>query len=82
MAPNNGFTTSAQADEATKDEDLKNLFRRVQKRRNTPKAIVAVAHKLLVRSFIMLRDQIDADEFHRRGVEVRSSRVASGPPSA
>lgn len=65
-----------------KDEDLKNLFRRVQRRRSTSKAIVAVAHKLLVRSFIMLRDQIDADEFYRRGVEARSSRVASGPPSA
>jgi len=65
-----------------KDEDLKNLFRRVQKRRNTPKATVAVARKLLVRGFIMLRDQIDADEFRRRGVEVRSSRVASGPRSA
>src|SRR5262252_694885 len=59
-----------------KDTELKNFFCRVQKRRNTPKAIVAVAHKLLIRSFIMLRDQIDADESYRRGLEARSSRAA------
>jgi transposase len=65
-----------------KDEGLKSFFNRVKKRRNTPKAIVAVARKLLVRSFIMLRDNIDAEEFLRRGVEARSSRVAHRPPSA
>ena len=36
-------------------------------RRGRPKAKVAVARKLLVRLFIMLRDQIDYDEFRRRG---------------
>ena len=64
------------------DEDLRRLFYRVAKRRNTPKAIVAVSRKLLVRSFIMLRDRIDAEEFLRRGVEARSSRVAHGPFNA
>jgi transposase len=36
-------------------------------RRSRPKAKVAIARKLLVRLFIMLRDQIDYDEFRRRG---------------
>ena len=35
--------------------------------RGRPKAKVAVARKRLVRLFIMLRDQIDYDEFRRRG---------------
>lgn len=59
-----------------KDEELKRFYHRLSKRRNKPKAKVAVARKLLVRSFIMLRDNIDAGEFVRRGVEARSSRVA------
>ena len=65
-----------------KDEELKKFFYRVMKRRNTPKAIVAVGRKLLVRSFIMLRDGIDAEEFARRGVKARSSRVAHRPSNA
>jgi len=61
------------------DQDLRGFFQRLVKRRNKAKAIVAVSRKLLVRSFIMLRDQIDADEFLRRGVEARSSRSAHRP---
>jgi hypothetical protein len=38
---------------------------------------VAVARKLLVRLFIMLRDQIDYDEFRRRGR--RAPALASEP---
>jgi len=57
-----------------KDEGLLRHFNRVTKRRNRQKAVVAVARKLLVRSFILLRDQIDLHEFRRRGVEARSSR--------
>lgn len=65
-----------------KDDELRKFFYRVMKRRNTPKAIVAVGRKLLVRSFIMLRDGIDAEEFARRGVKARSSRVAHRPSNA
>jgi transposase len=65
-----------------KDDELKKFFHRIMKRRNTPKAIVAVGRKLLVRSFIMLRDGIDAEEFARRGVKARSSRVAHRPSNA
>lgn len=64
------------------DPGLRSFFHRVMKKRNRPKAMVAVARKLLVRSFIMLRDGIDADEFLRRGVEARSSRIAHRPSNA
>ena len=61
------------------DKELKCFYRRLMNRQGKPKAKVAVGRKLLVRCFIMLRDQIDYDEFLRRGVEVRSSRKATGP---
>jgi hypothetical protein len=44
----------------------------IMHRRGRPKAKVAVARKLLVRLFIMLRDQIDYDEFRRREPTARS----------
>jgi transposase len=56
------------------DPDLKRFYHRLAHRRDRPKAKVAVARKLLVRSFIMLRDQIDYAEFLRRGVAARSAR--------
>jgi len=59
---------------AKSDKGLKSFYQRLSNRQGKPKAKVAVGRKLLVRCFIMLRDQIDYDEFLRRGVEVRSSR--------
>ena len=52
---------------ARMDVDLKRAYFTIMHRRGRPKAKVAVARKLLVRLFIMLRDQIDYDEFRRRG---------------
>ena len=52
---------------ARADTDLKRTYFTLLHRRGRPKAKVAVARKLLVRLFIMLRDQIDYDEFRRRG---------------
>ena len=49
------------------DEHLKGFYSQVMKRRGKAKAKVAVARKLLVRLFIMLRDEIDYAEFLRRG---------------
>jgi transposase len=57
------------------DQQMRSFYERLLKRRGKAKAIVAVARKLLVRSFIMLRDEIDYAEFVRRGVEARSARV-------
>src|SRR5262249_34912029 len=49
------------------DADLKRTYFTLVRRRGRPKAKVAIARKLLVRLFIMLRDKIDYDEFRRRG---------------
>jgi transposase len=63
-----------------RDPELQRFYRRLLHRRNKPKAKVAVARKLLVRSFIMLRDQIDYVEFVRRGVAARVARKAHSLP--
>ena len=57
----------AAAHAARMDGDLKRTYFTLVHRRGRPKAKGAVARKLLVRLFIMLRDQIDYDEFCRRG---------------
>lgn len=49
------------------DDQLSDFYQQVVKRRGKAKAKVAVARKLLVRLFIMLRDEIDYAEFLRRG---------------
>ena len=59
-----------------KDEELARVYKRVWLRRGHGKAKVAVARRLLVRAFIMLRDEIDYAEFQRRGVAARSSRLS------
>jgi hypothetical protein len=43
------------------------IYFAVLRRRGWPKAKVALARRLLVRLYVMLRDQIDYDEFCRRG---------------
>lgn len=62
---------------AKRDPQLRSFYQRIRDKRKTAKAKVAVARKLAVRGFIMLRDQIDYSEFLRRGVEARSSRTGS-----
>ena len=59
--------------------DLNRHYRTLLRRRGRPKAIVAIARKLLVRLYIMLRDQIDYEEFRRRGRTPRGQEV---PPPA
>ena len=49
------------------DDDLRSFYSQVMKRRGKAKAKVAVARKLLIRTFIMLRDEINYAEFLRRG---------------
>ena len=59
---------------AKEDEELRRFYYRLVFRRGRSKAKIAVARKLLVRSYIMLRDNIDYAEFRRRGLEARSAR--------
>lgn len=61
------------------DEDLKRFYKRLVERRGRPKAKVAAARKLLIRAYIMLRDEIDYAEFRRRAVAVRLARRGQGP---
>ena len=60
-----------------KDDDLKHFYQRLVTRRGRPKAKTAVARKLLIRSYIMLRDGIDYAEFRRRAVAAWSARQSS-----
>jgi transposase len=65
-----------------KDEDLKRFYQRLAVRRGRPKAKVATARKLLIRAYIMLRDEIDYAEFRRRAVAARLARVDPKASSA
>ncbi len=59
------------------DQELKTFYHRLLKRKEKSQAKVAVARKLLVRSYIMLRDGMGYAEFVRRGVEDRSTRCVA-----
>lgn len=56
------------------DPELKRFYYRLLHRHGKPKAKVAVARKLLIRSYILLRDGIDYAEFNRRAVAARLAR--------
>jgi transposase len=60
-----------------RDEQLKAFYSRLFKKRGAQKAKVAAARKLLIRSYILLRDKIDYAEFLSRGVEARTARPAT-----
>jgi transposase len=62
-----------------KDDDLKRFYQRLAERRGRPKAKTAVARKLLIRAFIMMRDEIDYAEFRRRAVAARLARQPHRP---
>lgn len=59
---------------ARADSELRNTYQHLSVRRGKPKAKVAVARKLLVRAYILLRDEIDYATYLRRAVAVRSAR--------
>jgi transposase len=61
------------------DDDLKRFYKRLAERRGRPKAKVAAARKLLIRAYIMLRDEIDYAEFRRRAVAARLARRGHRP---
>ena len=59
------------------DPELKRFYLRLGHRHGRPKAKVAVARKLLIRSYILLRDGIDYAEFNRRAVAARSAPLTA-----
>jgi len=64
-----------------RDPELKRFYRRKVSQKGFGKASVAVARKLGIRLWIMLRDQIEYKEFCRRGQkQQKSSDVRAGMP--
>jgi transposase len=59
---------------ARADDALRRRYFAILHRRGRPKAKVALARKLLVRLYVMLRDRVDYDEFCRRGRASQHSR--------
>jgi transposase len=61
------------------DEDLRRFYARLASRKNGAIAVVAVARKLVLRLYRMLREEIDYDEFRRRGRDARRAREDTSP---
>ena len=61
-----------------KDAELRSFYQRLAQRHGRPKAKVAASRKLLIRTYILLRDEIDYAEFQRRAVAARPARDATG----
>jgi transposase len=66
----------AGAHAARKDPELQRFYRRKLVQKGLGKASVAVARKLGIRLWILLRDQIEYQEFCRRGQKQQKSREA------
>jgi transposase len=56
------------------DDDLGRFYFHLQARKNASVAIVAVARKLVLRLYRMLRDETDYPQFRRRGRDARRAR--------
>lgn len=61
------------------DPKLKSFHKRLSRRKHKAVAKTATARKLLVKLSIMLRDNITAQEFDRRGRTVGNARWSAGP---
>ena len=62
------------------DPELKRFYRRKLIQKGLGKTRVAVARKLGIRLWIMLRDEIDYQEFCRRGQKQQSDAACAGMP--
>ena len=69
----------AGAHAARRDPELRRFYRRKVVQKGLGKARVAVARKLGIRLWIMLRDEIDYQEFCRRG-QKQSGAACAGMP--
>lgn len=63
-----------------RDPQLKRFYRRKLVQKGMGKARVGVARKLGIRLWIMLRDEIDYQEFCRRGQKQQSGAACAGMP--
>jgi len=69
---------SAGAHAVRRDPELQRFYRRKLVQKGLGKARVAVARKLGIRPWIMLRDEIDYQEFCRRGQKQQSDAACAG----
>ena len=60
------------------DVRFKSFYKRLAKKKPKAVAKTATARKLLVKLAIMLRDNITAEEFDRRGPQVGNARPSAG----
>src|SRR5215468_7028160 len=72
----------AGAHAARRDPELQCFYRRKLMQKGLGKARMAVARKLGIRLWIMLRDQIDYEEFCRRGQKQSGAACAGMPETA
>jgi transposase len=73
----------AAAHAVRRDPELRRFYRRKLMQKGLGKARVAAARKLGIRLWIMLRDQIDYQEFCRRGqLQQKSGDACAGMPGA
>jgi transposase len=56
------------------DDYLRRFYFHLEARKNSSVAVVAVARKLVLRLYRMLRDEIDYEQFRRRGRDARRAR--------
>ncbi len=61
------------------DDDLRRFYFHLLVKKHAAVAAVAVARKLVLRLYRMLRDQIEYDEFRRRGRDARRAREDTSP---
>ena len=73
--------TEATMHAVRKDPELKRFYRRKLIQKGMGKARIAAAHKLGIRLWIMLRDQIDYQEFCRRGKQRQCGEAHAGMPN-
>ena len=73
--------TEATIHAVRKDPELKRFYRRKLIQKGMGKARMAAAHKLGIRLWIMLRDQIDYEEFCRRGKQRQCGEAHAGMPN-
>jgi len=64
-----------------KDPELKRFYRRKLVQKGMGKARIAAARKLGIRLWIMLRDQVDYEEFCRRGKLRQNGEAHAGMPA-
>jgi hypothetical protein len=72
--------TEATIHAVQKDTGLKRFYRRKLIQKGMGKTKIAAARKLGIRLWIMMRDQIDYEEFCRRGMLRQMGKAHAGMP--